>query len=180
MFWPAHGAIGGLIAGVVFMLFQMSAAVVATGADGALRPLRMVAAIVLGRAALDPSHSAVTAGLAGATVHLLLAALFGVLFGALLLVAAQSDVVMAGRTIVLVASVYGFVLWLMNFYIVAPVAGLSWFPDRSSPVVQFLAHTFCYGAVLGLYFQRMIAARARVSGPAKRPIDRPQAIRRVG
>ncbi len=111
------------------MLFQLSAAVLSSGPRGALRPLRMIAAIVLGRASLDPSYSAVAAGLVGTIVHLCLAATFGLLFGVLLLAAAQIDVVMGGRTLVLAGGAYGLVLWPINFYSVAPLAGLSWFPQ---------------------------------------------------
>lgn len=175
MFWLTRGALGGLIAGVVFLLFQMFAAVATTGPRGALRPLRMVAAIMFGRVALDPSYSTLTAGMGGAIVHLFLATLFGSIFGAMLLVAVQLDVVMRGRTIVLAASVYGLMLWLINFYGFAPLAGLSWFPDTTSPSVQFVAHTFCYGAVLGLYIKRTITP-----GRAPRPIGRPTSRRGAG
>ncbi len=39
-------------------------------------------------------------------------------------------------------------LWLVNFYVVAPVL-FPWFL-MANPVVQFLAHTFFFGTVLGL------------------------------
>jgi hypothetical protein len=180
MFWLVHGAIGGLIAGVVSILFQLSAALLSSGPGGALGPLRMIAAIVLGRAALDPSYSAVAACLAGMIVHLCLAATFGLLFGALLLTAVQIDIVLSGRTTVIAGCAYGLVLWLINFYSVASLAGLSWFADASSPLVQFAAHTLCYGAVLGLHFQRKITLRARTVGRAARPSARPHPMRRAG
>jgi hypothetical protein len=34
----------------------------------------------------------------------------------------------------------------VNFYI---VAAWTWFPERSDPVVQFLAHAFFFGCLLG-------------------------------
>lgn len=130
---------------------------------------------MLGRVALDPSDSTLTAGMSGAIVHLFLATLFGSIFGAILLVAVQLDVVMRGRTIVLAASVYGLMLWLINFYGLAPLAGLSWFPSTTSPSVPFVAHTFCYGTVLGLYIKRTITTRR-----APWPIARPMSRRRAG
>jgi hypothetical protein len=45
--------------------------------------VRIVAAIMLGRVALDPSDSTLTAGMSGAIVHLFLATLFGSIFGAI-------------------------------------------------------------------------------------------------
>jgi hypothetical protein len=175
MGWLIHGAISGLIAGVVFMLFEMAVAAWSIGPNAVLIPLRMVGAIVLGRVALDPGYSVVTAGVSGVVVHLTLSALFGSLFGAILPAAAELDVPMPGGRIVLAATVYGLLLWLINFYGLAPTAGLSWFPNRASPLVQFAGHTFCYGTVLGLCFQNMVSDRVRVPGHVRTRIGRSDA-----
>jgi hypothetical protein len=87
--WLKHGAIGGLIAGIVFAMFEMIVAALMMGMDAFWMPMRMIGAIVLGQAALDPSYSLATAGLVGIVVHMMLSVIYGVIFGA---VVAQSDV----------------------------------------------------------------------------------------
>lgn len=58
-----HGAIGGVIAGVVFPMFEMAMA--AVQGQSAFGPLRMIGAMTLGEQALDPSFSLLAAGAAG-------------------------------------------------------------------------------------------------------------------
>ena len=48
------------------------------------------------------------------------------------------------------ATLFGLLLWIVNFYAISPVA-FPWF-GMANPIVQFLAHTFFYGATLGLLF----------------------------
>lgn len=47
-------------------------------------------------------------------------------------------------------AVFGLLLWVVNFYLISPLA-FPWFA-MASPLVQFLAHTFFFGAVLGALF----------------------------
>ena len=54
---------------------------------------------------------------------------------------------------------YGLVLWLVNFYVIAPAA-FPWF-GMANPVVQFIAHVFFFGAVLGYYLGNRFAQPAR-------------------
>lgn len=54
-----------------------------------------------------------------------------------------------GTAFVVVASIFGLALWLINFYVIAPFA-FPWFL-QSSPLVQFVGHTFFFGSVLGYY-----------------------------
>jgi hypothetical protein len=56
------------------------------------------------------------------------------------------------------ATVFGLVLWLVNFYVIAPVL-FPWFL-MSPPPVQFLAHTIFFGTALGL----LIASRTGREG----------------
>ncbi len=60
-----------------------------------------------------------------------------------------------------VATVFGFALWIVNFYVVAPIL-FPWF-GMANPVVQFFAHTFFFGTVLGL----VLAARAHPDEQAR-------------
>ena len=160
--WVKHGAIGGLLTGFVFALFEMVMATVQMGGEAFFMPLRMIGGIALGSQALEPgSTSLLEAGGAGIAVHMMLSATFGAS------VAAVAGLVAPIRssTVALVAwtSLAGLTLWLVNFYVIAPIGGWRWFPDGTDPVIQFIAHTFVFGSLLGLYLDR--AVRTRRSDP---------------
>ena len=152
--WLLPSVLFGMLAGVVFALFEMLAAW-AMG-DGFWMPLRMIGAIVLGEEALEASYSLTGAAATGAVVHMVLSALFGAAFGVLL--AAVPGVGASRGVLVAAASLYGLALWIVNFYVIAPVA-FEWFQD-ADPVVQFFAHTVFFGALLGALLA------ARVPSPA--------------
>ncbi len=137
------GALIGVVAGAAFAMFEMVAAW-AMG-DGFWMPLRMIGAIGLGEEALESSYSLAGAASVGALLHLALSAVYGAIFGGLL------ALVPTLRTnvgvLVLAGSLYGLGLWLVNFYVVAPVA-FEWFQDANA-AVQFVAHVFFFGALLG-------------------------------
>ena len=42
-------------------------------------------------------------------------------------------------------------LWVVNFYLIAPIFGWTWFPEMTDPLVQFVAHAGFFGVPLGLY-----------------------------
>ncbi len=148
--WAKQGAIGGIIAGLVFAMFEMVMAALLNGAF--FGPLRMIGAIVLGREALQPSYPLLTAIVVGLVVHMMLSAIYGIVFA--LIVAAVPALASSPAALIAAASVYGLVLWLVNFYVVAPLADWVWF-TQSNPVVQFIAHTVMFGAVLGVYLERV-------------------------
>ncbi|MBI3970351.1 MAG: hypothetical protein HY332_03585 [Chloroflexi bacterium] len=156
--WIKQGIIGGIIAGIVFAMFEMIVAALMMGAAAFWMPLRMIGAMVLGATALEPTYDLVTAAVTGVLVHLVLAALFGVIFA--LIVAFVPALASSAAMLITAASVYGLLLWLVNFSLIAPAAGWVWFPNETNPVVQFLAHTFFYGSALGLYLNAV-----RVSAP---------------
>ncbi|ARP98413.1 hypothetical protein [Pseudorhodoplanes sinuspersici] len=135
------GAISGIGAGIVFAVFEMVASAAMMGAGASFMPLRMIGAILLGPGALDPSYSIWAAGAAGLIVHLALSVVYGAVFAMILggLRSATWDV--------LLGAAFGFALWLINFYLIAPMA-FPWFLD-ANPVIQFVAHTILFGAVLG-------------------------------
>ena len=155
--WLTHGVVGGIIAGIVFAMFEMIMAAVQIGGEAFFMPLRMIGGIALGQQALAPETSLIVAGTAGLVVHMILSAMYG----AGVAVAAAVIPQLRGSTIALVAwaSATGFALWIVNFYVVAPIAGWNWFPNETDPIVQFLAHTFFFGSVLGLYLDRFARAR---------------------
>jgi hypothetical protein len=44
---------------------------------------------------------------------------------------------------------FGILLWSVNFHAIAPAVGWWWFPGRTDPAVQIIAHGFFFGAVIG-------------------------------
>ena len=114
----------------------------------AFKPFSTIAAVVLGDGALTVQS---TIGLAvvvpvALAIHYALSAFYGAVFGATV---GLIGILRNGRmALVVAASIFGFVLWLANFYEIAP-ALFPWF-SMTNPVVQFIAHTFFFGTTLGL------------------------------
>ena len=158
-FGPAVAA--GVFGGILFAVFEMTAAAVLMGADAFFMPLRMIAAMVLGAGALDPGYSIFVAGVSGLAVHILLSIVFALIFAIL---AAMASPDAGTNTLALGSIAYGIGLWLVNFYAVAPLMGWRWFPDQTNPLIQFIAHAFFYGCPVGWYLAR---SRTLVVRPAR-------------
>lgn len=155
--WIKYGIAGGIVGGIVFAMFEMIMAAVLDGTDAFFMPLRMIGGIGLGASALDPSTSLVTAGGVGIVIHMILSMMFGVIIAATLALVPQLS---SSSTAVLVsASVAGLALWIVNFYILAGIFGWTWFPNNTNPAVQFVAHTFFFGTVLGIVLDRTLFRR---------------------
>lgn len=149
------GSVTGVIAGVVFAMFEMVMASIQ--GDGFFMPLRMIGAIVLGEDALMPSYSLAGAGITGLLVHMMMSVVFGAVFGAIVAFVpaiGESNLLLVGA-----ATAYGFMLWIVNFYVIAPVA-FEWFGMADS-TVQFIAHTFFFGTALGILMLARVTARQR-------------------
>lgn len=153
--WAKQGAIGGVIAGIVFAMFEMIMAAVLNGANAFFMPLRMIGAMVLGMKALDPGYALLTAGVVGLMLHMMLSIVFGIVFAAL--VASLPALADSSPMLLVAASVYGFALWIVNFYVIAHAAGWTWFPEKTNVAVQFVAHTIMFGTLLGLVLDRLHA-----------------------
>jgi len=147
--WVKHGLVGGVIAGVVFAMFEMIMAAILNGTAAFFNPLRMIAGIALGQQALQPGYSLAAVIVVGLILHMMLSAAFGVVFAGVL----RSVPTLTGSPVrvLVTTSLAGIGLWLVNFYGIATIAGWPWFPARSNPIVQLFAHTIFFGAVLGLY-----------------------------
>ena len=153
------GLVGGIVAGIVFAMFEMIMAAVLNGTEAFFMPLRMIGAIGIGTSALDPSGSLLTAGGVGLIIHMALSMMFGVAVAAILaLVPALSRTT---TSTVAVASAAGFGLWVLNFFLLAGIFGWTWFPDTQNVAVQFVAHTVMFGSVLGLAIDRLAFRAAR-------------------
>jgi hypothetical protein len=148
--WLTQGADAGLVAGILFAAFAMVTAWLTVGT--LWLPLRMIGAIGLGPAALDPGYPLVTAAAVGVVVHMVLSVAFGAVFGAV--VGTVPVIARSGGRLLAAASAYGLVLWVVNLYVVSPVFGWSWFPEQTNALQQFVAHTFFFGTVLGFYLDR--------------------------
>jgi hypothetical protein len=142
--FASTGAYMGVVAGIVFALFVMIAS--SLMGDSFFAPLRMIAGIVLGPTALDLATPLSRILVPGLGVHLLLSALYGTAFG--LLVGAVPAMHHERATLVGWGAVFGFLVWLVNFYVLAPVL-YPWFTE-ATPWVEFIGHTLFYGATLGL------------------------------
>jgi hypothetical protein len=151
--WIRAGIIGGVVAGIVFAVFEMIMAVVLSGGEAFFMPLRMIGGIALGPAALDPSTPLLIAGGVGILIHMALSMVYGLaVAGALATIRALSR---STASILVVASLAGFALWIVNFFVLARIFGWNWFPDTQNEVVQFVAHTFMFGTTLGLVLDRL-------------------------
>jgi hypothetical protein len=151
--WIRAGIIGGIIAGMTFAMFEMIMAVVLSGSGAFFMPLRMIGAIGIGSSALDPATSLLTAGGAGLVIHMVLSMMYGLgVAGALAL---GRSLTRSTISVVAAASLAGFGLWILNFFILAGAFGWSWFPDSQNVAVQFVAHTLMFGAVLGVVLDRL-------------------------
>jgi hypothetical protein len=146
--WIRYGLLAGIVAGVVFALFEMVMAVILDGPEAFFMPLRMIGAIGLGPGALEPGTSLALAGGVGLVLHMVLSTVYGIVITALLSLVPR--LAASRESILLTTSIAGFALWPVNFYGFAPVFGWNWFPEGTNPVVQIVAHTFFYGTVLGL------------------------------
>jgi hypothetical protein len=165
--WALNGLVVGLPAGALFILFEMF--ISGFSNPTLFAPLRLIGAIVLGQGALPPQPvTAVgTVVIVGFMFHFLLAAAFGAIFGAVLggLSLGIGALSRSRAALTGAAAVGGILLWLVNFYVIAPVA-FPWF-TTSSPLVQSVAHTVFYGAAYGLLLARRLRSTERVSVDSK-------------
>ena len=144
--WVLRGSVMGIAAGGVFLSFEMIVAGL-TG-QSTFEPLRMIASVVLGEGALSPQPTIVLAIVVpvALTVHYALSGIYGAVFGAAI---AGIDALRHDRIVLVgAATTFGLLLWLVNFYVIAPIA-FPWF-SMADPYVQFTAHTFFFGTALGL------------------------------
>ena len=154
-----HGLIGGLIAAVVFSMGEMVAAGIMEG--NAFMPLHMIAGVPLQQ---DPK--AIDPGIAvpvGVIAHMMYSMALGIVIA---FIVSVSGLHASGARTVMFATIIGFIIWPLNFYLIAPLLDAPWFATETQPVLQFIFHTFLYGTVLGIYLAaRVPNAVARVGSP---------------
>ena len=133
-----RGAVGGILAGVVVAAVTMWFAD-STGGKANM-PLHMISTIVKGDKAMAAGSTSVGVGVA---VHVVLSALFGMLF------ALAAPRLRTNGTVALAGTLYGVVLYVVNFLVLAPLA-FTTFQDANQPFELF-AH-MVFGTLLGFAF----------------------------
>jgi uncharacterized membrane protein YagU involved in acid resistance len=133
-----RGAVGGVLAGLVFagvtMWFAHS-----TGAKPDM-PLRMISTIVKGDEAMA---AGTTSPALGTVVHVVLSALFGMVF------ALAVPRFRTNGTVALAGTVYGLLLYVLNFLVLTPLA-FTTFRNANQPFEVF-AH-LVFGTLLAFAF----------------------------
>ena len=135
----------GLIAGVIFAVVSMLAS--AAMGQPALSPFRMYASVIFGAGALE--FTAGTALVAGGITHLLLSAVFGVIYGLIMAAFPLGTHTSFGSQSGF-GLLFGAALWLVNFQIIARI-GYPWFLDANQ-LLQLVLHAVFFGLPLGLMY----------------------------
>jgi len=133
-----RGAVGGVLAGLVFAGVTMWFAD-STGGKPDM-PLRMISTIVKGDTAMAAGS---TSPALGAVVHVVLSALFGMVF------ALAVPRFRTNGTVALAGTVYGLLLYLVNFLVLSPLV-FSIFRNANQPFEVF-AH-MVFGTLLSFAF----------------------------
>ena len=142
-----RGAIAGLVAGLVFVVFEMVAMAMMNGSPWG--PPRMMAAIAMGEGVLPPPATFDAAIVAvGMLVHFALSAVIGVVFalGASRMCTSMAHAVISG-------TVFGLVVYVVDFYGFTEL--FPWFAMARNGVT-IAAHAI-FGAVMGWYYWRSCA-----------------------
>lgn len=139
-----QGAIGGIVVGVVFLIAELIGSVLLGGE--LLAPFKEFASIPLGQ--MPPKIELGTALPVGFVTHFALSILYGVIAAAIVsLVPALRS---SAMTLIVATTVFGTLLWIINFLILPDVIGRPWFKEAPM-VAQFIYHAFFYGTPLGIY-----------------------------
>jgi hypothetical protein len=142
-----HGAVGGIIAGIVFAVAEMVAAWVTMGEPAA--PLHMIAGIPLQQ---DPMKiDDVTAIVVGTLAHMVYSVVVGIIMA--FIIARIPALRSSPGVIVVFTTLLGLIMWPLNFYVIAPLINAPWFAQVTNPSDQIQQATWhaLFGATLGLY-----------------------------
>jgi hypothetical protein len=139
----------GLAAGVIFAAFQVLAAELVLGMASAMFPLRMIAAIVVGPRALDASYSLLLAAAIGLALHLLLSIAYTAILALIvswISTATHEELLSGALGDAFTGVFFGITLYVLNYYIISPMAGWAWFREGGNVLVEFLSHGVFGGA----------------------------------
>jgi uncharacterized protein YacL len=133
-----RGAIGGIVAGIPFIVITMWFA--ATTGGGWLAPLKLISTIVLGAGALQAGTADPWVGV---VVHTVISAVVGMVF------ALFSQTLRTNGAAALAGTVYGALVYVVNFLIV----GYTILPQFQMPNQPFeLVMHIVFGTLLGFFF----------------------------
>jgi hypothetical protein len=154
------GAIAGLVAGVVMAMYAMVASATFLG-QGFFTPMYGIASPIVGPQAMMTSmqqgiYFVAGPALLGPAIHMMWAALYGVIFG---LIARAAH--LTGAAAVVAGIVYGLLVMLFMSFVVLPIVGAGAMPGMVG-WTSFTIEHMVFGLVLGLW-------------PALRPEDVPLA-----
>ena len=137
-----NGIIGGLIAGLIFVLIEMIL-VPTVGGGSAFGPPRMMAAIAMGEDVLPPPATfELGIFMVGMLVHFALSAVLGVIFALLI---SRFSMAFTGKVFAGIA--FGLLVYLVNFYGLTAV--FPWF-EMARNLITVFAH-LVFGGVLGFW-----------------------------
>lgn len=155
--WIGHGAVGGILTGVLFIMFQLLIAAFQTGGEGFFLPLRAMSTLIVGPEALQPDFPLVRAGLTGIAASLALAAIGGMLLG--LLVGLIPGVRNSEIGLMGAGGLYGLGVWFGVGLGLAP-GGWVRYIQLSDSVIQLVAYALFLGAALGAYLAYVLPRRS--------------------
>jgi hypothetical protein len=154
-----RGAVGGVLAGIPFVLVTMWFASSTGGA--AEMPLRMMSTIVLGDGAMAEGSSSPAVG---ALVHVVLSALFGI--GLALAAPRLPD----NGTVAVVGAAYGVLLYLVNFHVLAPTLFTTF--EAANKPFELFAHVVFGSMVAFTFFGSGVRRTDRVGASARQVAGR--------
>jgi len=154
--WLGHGAIAGVLAGVLFIMFQMMVAGFQTAGEGFFLPLRATATLFAGPEAMQPDFPLTRAVGLGFGAHILLSALGGMLLGLL----AALGLAGWGVGLIAVGALYGLLLWLLAGLGIAP-SGWVQYMRASEALVQVFAYVVFFGIAVGSYLSYIGPRKSR-------------------
>jgi hypothetical protein len=151
-------AIAGISAGLIFAGFEVIATAIAAGPESAAMPVRMISAILLGPATLESGDSLGLVAITSIVIHLVLAVIFASIFAVIVTRVADAtagELLTSSAQLAVAGTMFGTVLWLVNFYVIARLAGWTWFPGDAHHVIAFVGHAFFFGCPLGWMYSRL-------------------------
>lgn len=157
-----EGVAAGLIAGVIFAMLEIVGAVMM--GNPALMPIRMFASVVLGMSAMQGPLG--TALIVGTIAHLVLSAVFGVIYGLFNARVSETSKTSFGRQAG-IGILFGLAVWLVNFQIIARVL-YPWFLGTPQ-FLQAMMHGLFFGLPLALIYAAS-ERRVHAHAPAARTV----------
>ena len=155
-----EGIKAGLIAGVIFAMMEIVGA--AMMGNPPLMPVRMFASVVLGQGAMEGPLGVPL--VVGTIAHLVLSAVFGIVYGLLAARTSEATKTSFGRQAGL-GILFGLVVWLVNFHIIARVL-YPWFLGTPQ-FLQAVMHGLFFGLPLALIYA-VSERRVHAHAPAAR------------